>query len=135
MTAELGAAPVSSPDSRGVAHLEILDKFTVPPLMQWGDLMTMQEMPEQFRLATPDDALGERLPKGTELIMRRASEAKPGQVVLVRAGGALYLRRYGLGTGGTWRARAPNEDHPSFSSEAGGLELLAVLAWVSAEGI
>jgi hypothetical protein len=124
------------PSVAGVAHPKILDEFTVPPLTQWEDLMKMQEMPEQFRLAVPDDALGERLPKGTELIMQRASVAKPGQVVLVRDGaGQLYLRRYSQGAAGAWRARAPNEDYPSLDSQGDQLQLLGVLKWVDAEGL
>lgn len=125
----------SAPQLGGGIDPKTLDAFTVPPITAWGELMTMDKLPEVFRVAAPDDALAPKIPRGTELIMAAGVAPRPNQVVLVRdAAGTLHLRRYGQGAGSNWRALAPNEAYLALEAERDGLVLLAALKWIEGEG-
>jgi transcriptional regulator with XRE-family HTH domain len=134
-TAGNAIPPSADPAPAGVAHEPILTAYTVPSLTTWEALTMQAHPPATFRVAAPDDALAPRIPRGTELIMDSGAHPVPNQVILVRDGaGQLHLRRYGQGHGGAWRALAPNDAYLTLESARDGLQLLAVLRWVSGEG-
>lgn len=120
----------------GQAHPLKLYEFTVPPLIEWGELMKTKVLPPAFRLVANDDALAPKILRGTGLIMAAGHSAQPGQVILVQRGnGERHLRRYAVGADQAWRARAPNEDFPTYdSADDPDLTMLAVLRWIDAEG-
>ena len=91
--------------------------------------MLMDDLPELFSLAMPDDAMAPRIAKGTVLIFGRGHAPSPGDGVLVKdRDGRMHVRRYRQGRGGTWEAQAINEAAFSMlDSERDGLIVIAVL--------
>jgi hypothetical protein len=122
-----------TPKQASQPHAVSLGAFMVPPLISQEELMVVRsELPPLFRVAMPDDALQETTPRGIELIMESGAEPTPGQVVLVEdASGRRYVRRYGEGAKGEWRALASNPAYRHMESSQDGLKLLAVLRWLS----
>lgn len=124
-----GAGDETSPPQMGVAHVSILDKSTVEPLsLTWELLMQSSELPAEFAVRIPDDALGDRTPIGTLLYMRRADRLPPvGKGILVEdSNGQRYIRRMAQGPGGSWVAESKVDGYISLRSDADGLKLLAV---------
>lgn len=126
--------PDQRPAVGGTPTIQVLDEFTVPPLMTWDELMGTTTPAGLIRFAAPDDALPDDAPRGTELIMSTL-DLKPqrGDIVLVRdSHGTLYLRRYAEGRGGAWRAVTGRGDgvYLDLDSVADSLVLVAVAEWI-----
>lgn len=104
--------------------------FRPPERLSWEHVMQSEELPDQFVITAPDDALAPSLPRGTAIVMERAVEPQPGECVLVRdARGVRYLRRYTQAPGGHYVAQAIDDAYVSLHSQRDGLEVLAVMAW------
>jgi len=106
-----------------------LTPFNLPTLLTWEGLMLMDDLPELFSLAMPDDAMAPRIAKGTVLIFGKNATPTPGAGVLVKdREGRPYVRRYRQGRGNSWEAQAINETAFSvLDSERDGLSVVAVL--------
>lgn len=108
------------------AHALTLDAYTVPPKIEWENLMLLTELPSGFRAAVPDDALAPRVLRGTELIFSTEAAPAPGVGILIRdAAGAVHVRRYAQAPGGGWAAQALNDAYASFPGPE--VQLLAVM--------
>lgn len=123
---------VGKPTLRGkaIAQQESLNGSTVgPQLVMWGDLM--EEIPREFRVAMPDDAMKPDAEAGWEVEFKRAKTGSPGQGVLVKdASGNRYFRKYQQGRAGEWEAKPSNPDFLTLESKRDGLEVLAVMTFV-----
>lgn len=120
-------APGQVPDSRGVAHLKILDESTVPRMI-WGDLMEIKTLPPSFDLEMPDDAMAPHTPRGMVLTWETGKPPEVGHGVIVRAAdGRYYVRRYGELPSGQWEAQARNDAFATLHSERDGLVVVATL--------
>lgn len=126
-------AKTDQPQPLVAGDLQGLYEFTVPPMTAWEALMNISQFPDLIRFCIPDDALADRLPRGTDLIMSTTDLApEPGQVVLVEdRDGSKFVRRYACGRGGHWQAIASNPVYPSLDAHQDGLKLLAVVVWVN----
>jgi hypothetical protein len=92
--------------------------------------MQTSDLPDQFVIRVPDDALSPNLPRGTEVIFERAGSAHPGECVLIEDGRhQRHLRRYVQGLDGTYTAQAINGAYVNLESVRDGLKILAVMAW------
>ena len=95
--------------------------------------IAVEELPEEFRVAAPDDALAPRLTAGQVATLRRGLDARRGDAVLVLdAAGGYHLRVYRPTVGDRWQAAALDADFPPLDSERDGLRVLAVLTGVEA---
>jgi transcriptional regulator with XRE-family HTH domain len=110
----------------GVPHDMRHLPFDTPPTFTWESVVSSRELPPQFCLAVPDDALAPRTPRGTVLIFETAAKPQPGDGVPVedRYGGR-HVRRYLPGVGGNWTAGVHNDAYPELQAERDGLEILA----------
>jgi hypothetical protein len=112
------------------ARLMSFERPTLPPpIIQWGNLMTMGDsIPPEFRVTAPDEALAPRLRQGQRVTLdTRALPARPGDCVLVEdKTGNIHLRIYSPGVG-RWTGRAENTAYQDLDSERDGLTVLAVL--------
>lgn len=125
-----GVQEEPAPYVSGPAHAMSPRPFTLPVSITWEQLMQSKELPEQFVIETPDDALTPSLPRGTSVVFERASTAQPGDCVLVQdSRGARYMRRYVQGVGGAFKAQAINDAYVTLDSIRDGLRVLAVMAW------
>ncbi len=98
------------------------------------------DLPQEFILAVPDDALGEKTPRGTRLIFRRAdgNEAPSnGKGVLVQDNeGQMHIRvcqRDAVGQ--PWIAAARTRGYKSFDMSRGDAQLLGLVTYREAEPI
>lgn len=120
-----GIGPKLRNQSHPQAQLLSLDEHTVPPRAQeWGELLTMDidEMPDAFRVALPDDAMAPGARQGwvVEFEHRRVRQPVYTNGVLIRLkNGEMHFRRFVQDPGGTWLARADNEARgfPTFRPE------------------
>ena len=105
---------------------------TVVPTYTWGAIVNAN-LPKEFFVAAPDDAMSPRVKAGKLLRFATSVEPSPGDGVLIadRDGNA-YFRLYRQRRAGTWPAVALNEAYHALDSEADGLRVLAVL--VAEEG-
>lgn len=117
--------------------IETLYAFTVPSITTWEDLMRTRPITGVIRFRLADDALGDKLPRGTEVVMAAdGSKPEPGQVILVEdAQGHLYVRRYAEGRNGKWQAIAGNPAYPNLDSVEDKLSLIAVIMWVNGKNL
>lgn len=129
-------APVHSidealtPDARGAIDVGKTEAFTLPPHLNWGQLVDLVTLPDTFRMSVPDDALAPDVSRGTALILERhdGGRLEPGDGVLVQAAdGRRYLRRYVETAGGGWIAQARNSAYATLDSTRDGLTVLAVV--------
>lgn len=104
---------------------------TVAPTVSWEQLMTKpQELPAEFHVVLPDDAMAPRAPAGVKVKFNRERTPQPGDAVLVTGpGGALFFREYRLRVGG-WEAYATNPAYPSLQSDMHDLQVIAVFAGI-----
>lgn len=118
-----------TPSSVGIGTPIVLDKHTVlPEEVGWEALMGLDELPEEFVVAVPDDAMAPAAPRGTRLSFRRGVDAEPGDGVLVQDGaGRRYVRRFAQGRGDAWIAQATNAAYATLDSVEDELTLLAVM--------
>lgn len=92
--------------------------------------MQSEELPAQFVVVVPDDALAPNMKRGVSVVFERSERAEPGECVLVRdRAGAKYIRRYAQGPGGTWEAQALDGAYLTLRSDRDGLQVLAVMVW------
>ena len=93
--------------------------------------MGVDEVPQRFGVAMPDDALSPNVPRGAVLYFAAvSSEKRPsvGDGVLVQDGaGKRYIRRLGEGPGDEWTAQAIHPAYITLESQAHGLRILAVM--------
>lgn len=111
---------------------EELYGHTVVPIRTWEDLMSLIEnLPDKFSIAVPDEALAPRLKSTQTVILEKGLTPRPGDFVLVqdRTGG-VHLRAYRKGVG-RWEAHAENIDYQSMDSDRDGLIALAVVVGVT----
>lgn len=110
----------------GGSSLEPLDAYTVPPLIEAGELMKLAAAPDAFRMRLPDDALTPDHPRGVEFIWSARAKAGVGSIVLVRDGsGALHAREYRQGKAAAeWSAAPLNRAYAEFAGRD--VELVAV---------
>lgn len=113
------------------AQLMSLSARTVVPLqLRWEELLPMEETPEEFQVALPDDAMAPEAKAGWLVQFDSRQEPKFGNGILVRdRTGTLHFRRYRQGVG-MWLARPDNENFVTLESERDGLEILAVAKFV-----
>lgn len=127
---EDGPQVAETPPTYVVAHEMSHLPFTLPPTLSWEAVMQSKELPARFVVQVPDAALEPNLPRGTEVVFERASQAAPGECVLVEDGqGGRYVRRYVQGVGGAFKAQAINDAYVTLESARDGLTVLAVMAW------
>ena len=89
-----------------------------------------QELPAEFHVVLPDDAMAPRAPAGVKVKFNRARTPLPGDAVLVAGpDGVAYFREYRLRVGG-WEAYATNPAYPSLLSDAHQLQVLAVFVGI-----
>jgi len=95
--------------------------------VEWG-AMTYDELPEEFEVVVPDDAMADRVRKGNIVTVRKQRTASAGQAVLVaNRAGEWFLRSYVPLQGQRFAAAPRNKDYgPPLDSEADGLEILGV---------
>ena len=133
---EMAVSPMRmTPSNEGKKPMDIAVDFTLFPLITQETLMdTRMVLPQHFRLAMPDDALADRIPRNTMLVFERALIAKRGATVLVQDGqGRRCVRLFAEGRDATWRALPTNNTYAELDSGLDGLQLLAVLRWISAD--
>lgn len=107
-----------------------LYEITVPDPITWEDLSEMGEVPKQFLVAMPDDALRGRVERGTGLIFSREVPPSPGKIVLVQdRDGNRMVRQYAIVSGDHWVAKAHGEGYVDLDSKAHGLRVLATVKW------
>lgn len=104
---------------------------TVAPTVSWEQLMMKpQELPAEFHVVLPDDAMAPRAPAGVKVKFNCQRTPQPGDAVLVAGpDGALYFREYRLRVGG-WEAYATNPAYPSLMSDIHKLQVLAVFVGI-----
>ena len=111
--------------SAAVAHEVSYTTFDTPPLLEWEEVMDLKkvtDVPSDFMLAIPDEALAARgLLKGERVWFKAASVAQPRNVVLIEANGRRYIRRY------TESGRAEALDSAFDSFEPGAFRVVAVM--------
>jgi hypothetical protein len=105
---------------------------TVAPTLTWEQLMAKpNELPAEFHVVLPDDAMAPRAPAGVKVKFKRDQQPAPGDAVLVQLGnGALYFREYRARVGGAWEAHATNPAYPSLASDHHQLVVLAVFSGI-----
>jgi transcriptional regulator with XRE-family HTH domain len=97
-----------------------------PPIFRW-ETMVIDELPNEFLVAIPDESLAPRLRAGHVVRFDRTIDARPGDCVLVAdSRGDLYVRFFRAGRAGTWHAYPINEDFETFHSDRDSLRLVAV---------
>lgn len=118
----------ADPTSPVVAQESSPRYMTIEPTLTWEEFGAMVDaLPDQFALVLRDQALAPRMPRGTKVEFRSASTAEPGQVVLVEADGAHYVRHLRLQGDGTLLACALSPAWPSFREP----RIVAVAEFVS----
>lgn len=116
---DLAAAESQAPSILGVAQSLSLHSYTMPPLLQWGEIK-VGKLPELFRCEMPDDALRASTPKGTVLLCSTTAVPVFGKgVVVVDKAGIPYVRRYAQGPGGSWLAEADGAGFMALHPEDG----------------
>lgn len=101
------------------------------PLLTWEELMS-QQLPEVFRVLLRDDVLAPILSTGDELVFRRASEARAGQLVLLRdREGNHFARVLRERLPGQYVAYSPNPAYEPLDVKALSLEIVGVLIYQS----
>lgn len=91
----------------------------------------MQELPQKFRVAAPDDSMAPRVRKGEVLEFDTTLQPRAGDGVLVRDdAGNFYFRTYRERRPGHWEAAAAHPDVLPLDSQAAGLQVLAVMTAV-----
>ena len=122
--------PGGSPS--GAAHdLSHLSQI-VAPTVSWERLkMQASDLPVEFHVVLPDDAMAPRAPAGVKVKFNRSLLPQPGDGVLVQqAQGAVYFREYRARVGTAWTAHATNPAYPSLQSDEHNLVVLAVFAGI-----
>lgn len=121
--------PIGVQSREGVDTLGSLAQYSTPPRITLEALMErLEELPERFIIAMPDDALAPQLPKGMELIFAKGQKPSPGHGVLVRDGdGRVFVRRYAEAPGGRWLAQATNSAYATLEAERDSLQLVATM--------
>lgn len=129
--AESTPAYVSAPYGGMAQNLSHLAQ-TVAPTVTWEQLMTKpQELPAEFYVVLPDDAMAPRAPAGVKVKFNRDRAPQPGDAVLVLGpDGTPYFREYRLRVGGAWEAHASNPAYPSLQSDAHQLQVVAVFTGI-----
>ena len=95
--------------------------------------MKPQELPAEFHVVLPDDAMAPRAPAGVKVKLNRLQRPTPGDAVLVAGpDGQPYLREYWLRADGTWEAHATNPAYPSLQSDSHQLQVIAVFMGIDA---
>ncbi len=90
--------------------------------------MSAAEIPQQFTVAMPDDALAPRVPKGMRLMFERDAKPAIGDGILVEdKRGWRGIRRYAEAPGGAWLAQAINDAYATLHSDRDGLKILAAM--------
>lgn len=111
-----------------IAHPVTLDKLTVVPTISWEALVSLESLPEVFKLAAPDTSMTPKVLQGTMVELTRNLTPRPGDGVLVRdREGHHYLRVYREKRPGHWEAYALNDAYSPLDSQADGLVVVAVL--------
>ena len=105
--------------------LSLVEPTIEPRTILWESLLS-EPLPQQFKMAVPDDALAPAYPAGSLFIWSTVKEARVGSVVLVRDEfGQPHARRHGQGRApGQWVAEATGPGFLPFSGAA--VTLLAV---------
>lgn len=118
--------------SKMMAHSMSYGSFHTPPTITWEEVLKI-ELPSEFVLKVPDDAIAAQHPCGTQMVFGTQAPLKPGKAVLVRdRSGELFVRIYGNVRGARWQALASNHAHATLDSETDGLTVVAVAMWVEA---
>lgn len=116
------------PPDRGVAQSVSQPAHTVLPTIQWEDLVDDVQLPEEFSLAAPDDAMAPICRAGRHIVWNRNRKPTPGAGILVRDGnGEHYVRRMHQGREpGAFRAVPLNPAYRELDSTADALVIIAV---------
>ena len=94
----------------------------------WEALMQEQAIPQQFRVAMPDDSMAPRVRRGDVMEFDAAETPRSGDGVLVRTeDGALLFRVYRQALPGAWEAHPVNPDYLPLQSQRDGLRVVAVM--------
>lgn len=110
---------------------------TAPPqelkLIEWGK-MRYDELPEEFLVTAPDDAMADRVLKGYVVRCRKLRQGErplPGDGVVVEdSAGDWYLRAYSAGPNGRFSAIAANALYQPMFDDRDGLKVLAIVMGV-----
>lgn len=99
------------------------------PFLAWENLMQLDDVPDRFWTAAPDNALAPRLSAGRHLLIDRTLAPRGGDAVLVKdSSGSLHLRIYVPGPAGRWTAVPDNTQHfHTLESDRDGLKIIGVL--------
>ena len=90
--------------------------------------MQSNDLPAQFVLHMPDEALAPNIPKGLGLVFDCFAKPFPTAGVLVVAGdGRRYVRRFAEAPGGLWLGQAINPAYATLESARDELRVLAVM--------
>lgn len=103
----------------------ILPTPTMPPLIPWEALEVI-DLPNEFSLLMPDDAMAPMLAKGTQAQFRRASTAAPGDVVLARASQGLVVRELRMRADGALGLFALQRAYEPLSLGENGATIVAI---------
>lgn len=114
-----------------VAHPVILDEFTVPSTITWGDVKTMGQLPARFIVQMPDDALAGHIDRGTALVFERDLAPTSGKTVLIQTNsGDRCIRVYAHVLGDHWEAQfTAKSGYVTLDSKKHGLKVLATMKW------
>lgn len=114
-----------------LAHPVMLDEFTVPSTITWGDVKTMAKLPARFIVLMPDDALAGHIDKGTALVFERDLAPASGRTVLIQTNnGDRCIRVYAHVLGDHWQAQfTAKSGYVTLDSKEHGLKVLATMKW------
>ena len=126
----LDGQPVLSraPPDHGVAQSMSYQAHTVLPTIRWEDLVDDVQLPDEFSLAAPDDAMAPICRTGRHIVWNRKRPPTPGAGILVRDGqGQHYVRRMHQGREpGSFRAVPLNPAYRELDSIVDALTIVAV---------
>lgn len=126
-------------DGVSLPPAQLMSHFTtsLPVQLQWEkivDASNSLEIPADFVVELPDDALGQKLPKGTSVWFRRVAAdyvPTPKTVCLIEVSARRYVRQIAMDGAGDLVARALDDAYPSFQR----FEILAAMFMVQSSTI
>lgn len=103
-------------------------KIEHAPLIDWGETVNLDALPEIFWLTMKDNAMAPRAGAGKRVCFSRLLQARAGDGVLVAdKSGELYFRELRPATSDRWVAHATNGVFAPLDSAHDGLRIVAVL--------
>lgn len=133
--ARAGVNPANQGAARGTVAQDLSHGEDETPLLKWEELMSTP-LPDVFRVALRDAVFAPHLRAGDELVFRKSSEAKPGDLVLLKdKNGNLYPRKLRTKLGDQLIAFSPNDAYEPLDISQSELEIVGVCIQVRANAV